>query len=165
MNKLLLVIATIVHLMPLPFGVSSIGATALYAGAYGPRRGSWAVPLLLLLAGNLVFGFYDLTVMAFVYAGFALSTFAGRWLLGGKRSYKLFCAAVALGATIFFLVSNFAIWLVGMYPPTIAGLVHCYVNGLPYFGQAMLADAAFCFVLFGLHPLLKRRQQTTAAVA
>ena len=60
------------------------------------------------------------------------------------------------------MVSNFAIWLLGMYPATMSGLLQCYVNGLPYLGQAMLADAAYCFVLFGLHAAIEQRQPTTA---
>ena len=160
MNNFLIVFATVAHLIPHPFGISSIGATALYSGAYGSKRVSWAVPLIPLFIGNLVFGFYDLTVMAFVYGGFALSTFAGRWFLARERSYKRYGAAVAAGATIFFLVSNFAVWLVGMYPPSMAGLVQCYINGLPFLGKALLADAAYCFVLFGLHALIERCQAT-----
>lgn len=162
MNRFVLVLASIAHLVPHPFGVSSIGATALYAGAYGDRRISWAVPMILLLIGNAIFGFYDVRVLAFVYAGFALSTFAGRWLLSSERNYLRFGSAIAIGATIFFVVSNFAIWLVGMYPPTIAGLVQCYVNGLPYLGQAAVADAVYCFVLFGLHAWIERRQPDPA---
>jgi ABC-type Fe3+-citrate transport system substrate-binding protein len=34
--------------------------------------------MIPLLVGNAIFGFYDFRVLAFVYAGFALSTFAGR---------------------------------------------------------------------------------------
>ena len=162
MNRFVLALAAVAHLVPHPFGVSSIGATALYAGAYGNKKTSWAIPMLLLLIGNAIFGFYDFWVLAFVYAGFGLSTLAGRYLLGNERNYWRYGSAVAIGATIFFVVSNFAIWLVGMYPPTFAGLVQCYVNGLPYLGQAAVADAAYCFVLFGLHNWLARRQLDAA---
>ena len=158
MNRFILALATIAHLVPHPFGVSSVGATALYAGAYGNKKTSWAIPMLPLLIGNAIFGFYDFRVLAFVYAGFALSTLAGRYLLSKEHNYWRYGSAVAIRATIFFVVSNFAIWLVGMYPPTFAGLVQCYVNGLPYLGQAAIADAAFCFVLFGLHNWIARRQ-------
>lgn len=158
MHKLLIVLATVIHLAPHPFGVSSVGATALYAGAFGPKRFSWAVPLLPLFIASLVSGFYDVTVMAFVFGGFALSTLAGRWFLARERTFTRYGSAIAVGASIFFIVSNFAVWLVGMYPPTFAGLVQCYVQGLAYLGQAALADAAYCFVLFGLHVLIERRQ-------
>ncbi len=160
MKKLLIGLATVLHLIPHSFGVSPIGATALYAGAYGPKRTAWAVPLLPLLIANLAFGFFDPVVMTFVYAGFALSSLAGRWLLRGDRGFTRFSAAVAAGATTFFAVSNFAVWLVGMYPPTMAGLTQCYVNGLPYLGQAMLVDAACCFLLFGLHNAIEHNAPT-----
>lgn len=159
MKKLLVALVSLLHLVPHPFGVSPIGATALYAGAYAPGRIAWLIPLLPLTLAAMLFGFYDPLVMAFVFAGFALATFAGRWLLRGQRSYGRFGAAIGLGATIFFLVSNFSIWLAGMYPATLAGLVQCYVNGFPYLLQAMLADAAYCFVLFGLHALIERQQR------
>lgn len=162
MNMLLLVLATVAHLAPHPFGVSSVGATALYAGAYGPNKLSWAVPVLMVLVGNLIFGFYDLTVLGFVYAGFALSTLSGRWLLRRGRSKLRYATAIALGAAIFFVTSNFAVWLVGMYPPTAAGLAQCYIRGLPFLGQAMLVDAAYCIVLFGLHSLVERRNAEPA---
>ena len=101
MNRFVLVIATLAHLVPHPFGVSSVGATALYAGAFGNRRYSWAVPLIPLFIGAAVFGFYDPIVMAFVFTGFALSTFAGRWLLSRQRSHIRYGAAVGVGACIF----------------------------------------------------------------
>ena len=164
MNKFVLGLATILHLMPLPFGVSSVGATALYAGAYGPARSFWAVPILLLVIGNLIFGFYEPIVLASVYAGFALSSVAGRWLLHQRRNRVRFSAAVIGGATIFFIISNFSIWYVGYYPATANGLLECYVRGLPYFGQAILADAAFGMLLFGLHAFLERRQVEPLAV-
>jgi hypothetical protein len=164
MKTLVIVLATLAHVVPHPFSVSSVGATALYAGAYAKNSIGWAVPMIPLLFGNAIFGFFDFTVLAFVYGGFALSTLSGRWLLRERRNYWRYGAAVAIGAAIFFLVSNFAVWLVGMYPPTFAGLLACYINGLPYLGQAMIADGAFCFVLFGLHAVLERRR-LAAAVA
>ena len=160
MNKLLILLATVFHLAPHPLGVSSVGATALYAGAYGAQRYSWAIPLIPLLLAALLFGFYNLVVMAFVFLGFATATLAGRYLLSRKRSYVRYGSAVTLGATAFFLLSNFGNWLAysELYAPGLTGLVQCYINGLPFFGQALIADAAYCFVLFGLHRLIEQRQ-------
>jgi len=161
MNKFLIGLVTVLHLVPHPFGVSPVGASALYAGAYGGKSTSWMVPLLPLFIAGLIFGFYDPVVMAFVFGGFALSTLAGRWFLRGERKLTHFGGAVVVGATIFFLLSNFSNWLVGYYPPTPGGLLQCYINGLPYLGQAMLADAAYCFVLFGLHNAIERRRPSS----
>lgn len=157
MRKRVVALATVAHLLPHPFGVSPVGALALYSGAFAPARGAWLVPLLPLTIAGLLGGFYDLRVLLFVYLGFALSTFAGRWFLRSERSRGRYVAAVGSGAVMFFLVSNFGMWLAGFFPLTAAGLLTCYVRGLPYLGQAMLADAAYCFVLFGLHRLLERQ--------
>ncbi|MDJ0712413.1 MAG: hypothetical protein QNJ14_18650 [Woeseiaceae bacterium] len=164
MNKLLLALVSIAHFLPHPFGVSPIGAMALYAGATGPKFTAWLVPLAPLFVGHLLTGFFDPVVMVFVYGGFALCALVGRLLLSSQRSWHRYAAAVVVQALVFFLVSNFSIWLVGMYPATLAGLIQCYVNGLPFFGQAILVDAAYCFVLFGLHAVLERDRSTLVAV-
>ena len=164
MKKLVIIVATVIHLLPHPFGVSSVGAMALYAGAFGDKRTSWMVPLIPLCLGLIVTGLYEPIVMLFVFAGFALSTFAGRWFLSRKRELWRFGGAVAVGALIFYLLSNFSMWLAGYYPKTLAGLAECYVAGLPFLGQSMLADAAYCFVLFGLHRTLDQREQGMATI-
>ena len=157
MQKLVVALGTLTHLLPHPFGVSSVGALALYSGAFAPARGAWLVPLLPLVIAGVIGGFYDLEVLLFVYLGFALSTFAGRWFLRRERSRGRYVGAIVSGAVIFFLVSNFGMWFAGFFPPTAAGLLDCYLRGLPYLGQAMLADAAYCFVLFGVHRLFEKQ--------
>lgn len=158
MNRLLLTLAALAHLIPHPFGVSPIGATALHAGAFGSRRTAWLVPLVPLSLGLLWRGWYEPVIMLFVFAGFALSTLIGHVLLGPQRNRKRYAFAVAAAATTFFLVSNFSIWLAGMYPPTAAGLLSCYLNGLPYLGTAILADTFYSLVLFGLHAHIAREK-------
>ncbi len=165
MNKWVIGIATSIHLIPHAFGVSPVGAAALYAGAHGRSHYSLLTPILILLVGNMIFGFYDPTVLAFVYAGFGLSALAGRWILSRKQNYPRYFVAISVGASLFYLMSNFAVWLVGYYPATTAGLVACYLNGLPYLGQALLVDAAFCFILFGLHHVLDRKGRFSTAAA
>ena len=164
MKKSLIALATVLHLVPHPFGVSPVGALALYSGAFGTNRLGWLTPMLPLAVAAMVFGFYDPLVMLFVFAGFGLSTLAGRWLLRRDRNYRRFGSAVVLGAFTFYLVSNFSVWLTGMYPPTAAGLVACYVAGLPFLLQAVVADAAYCFVLFGLHALIERHEGEAVTV-
>lgn len=156
MNKFLIMLATVIHLVPHPFGVSPVGASAIYAGAYADRRFAWMVPLIPLLVGNLVYGFYEPIVLIFVYAGFMLSSVAGR-LLSNKQDVLRLGAASVCGALIFFLVSNYSIWLVGMYPQTSAGLLQCYANGLPYLGAATAANFGFGILLFGAHKIIDGR--------
>jgi len=157
MRVLVISLATVMHLLPHPFGVSTVGALALYAGAFGRRPAASLVPLVPLALGLLLTGLYEPIILAAVGLGFVLATFAGRGFLARKRGLGRYGGAVVTGAAIFYLVSNLAVWVV-YYPRNLDGLVACFVNGLPYLGQSMLADAAYCFVLFGFHALLERRK-------
>ena len=158
MNRYLLILVTALHLVPHPFGVSPIGATALYASSYSTPRIFWLVPLIPLFIGDLFGGFYVPIVMLFVYAGFAASALIGRMLLAKQRNPRRLGTAVIVAAVVFYFVSNFSMLLAGYYPPTVAGLIACYVNGLPYLGTAMVADAVYCVLLFGGHALIEREQ-------
>ncbi|MDX1404191.1 MAG: DUF6580 family putative transport protein [Woeseiaceae bacterium] len=162
MNRLLLTSVSLLHFLPRPFGATPIGAIALYSGAYGNARIAWLTPLVPLFIGDLIGGFYNVTVMVFVYLGFALSAVVGRLLLSRERSARRIAVAIMAAAVIFYLVSNFSIWLVGMYPATLAGLIACYVNGLPYLGIALVADSAYCLLLFGAHALIERERPAAA---
>ncbi|MGI9261548.1 MAG: DUF6580 family putative transport protein [Woeseiaceae bacterium] len=158
MKIIVFALATVLHLVPRPFGVSPVGALSLYSGAFGSRRFFWALPFIPLTIAAFLFGFYDPTVMVFVYAGFALATFAGNRFLSGRRGLADYAAAIGSGAVAFYLVSNIGNWL-AFYPRTPAALVECYVNGLPFLLQATIADAFFCYVLFGLHQVLERTRK------
>ena len=150
-----LALAVALHMLPRPFGVSSVGATALYSGAYGDRRWSWLIVGIPLTLGLLVTGLYEPLVFAFVFLGFALSTLAGR-LLARRQCLRRFAAAVVLGASTFYLVSNISVWLV-YFPQSAAGLLECYIAGLPYLGVSILADSVYAAVLFGAHYAVRHR--------
>jgi len=162
MKTVVIVLATIIHLLPRPFGVSPVGALALYGGAFGPKGYFWAVPFIPLTVGAALFGFYDLKVMAFVYLGFTLASFAGNRFLSTGRKLPDFGVAIGAGATIFFLVSNVGNWL-AFYPRTGTALLECYLNGLPFLLQSVVADAFFCYVLFGVHRLQERTDKEPVA--
>jgi hypothetical protein len=160
MNKYVPALATVIHLLPHPFGVSTIGALAVYGGARSNRVMACITPLVPLLIGNLIFGFYEPGILLFVYVGFGASALAARFVLREKQNGRRYTLAVGTGAVVFFLVSNFSVWLAGMYPPTAAGLATCYLNGLPYLGVAVLADGFYSLLLFNLHNVIERRPLT-----
>ena len=156
------VLASILHVLPHPFGVSPVGGFAVYSGAFGETGRSRFAALIPLAAGLLVTGIYNLTVLAFVAAGMLAATLVARVLLR-RRSLARYPIAVFGAASAFYLLSNFAVWLVGYYPPTTAGLVACYIAGLPLLGVALLADAAYAGLFHLLHVAIDRRPGVEAA--
>ncbi len=55
------------------------------------------------------------------------------------------------GEVVFFAVTNFATWAVqtGYYPHTAAGLLQCYVAGIPFLKHALVSTPIFAVALFG----------------
>jgi hypothetical protein len=91
-----------------------------------------------------------------VYGSFLLSIAIG-WLLRERRTVPRVGGAVLLGAAQFFLITNFGVWmLLNSYPKTLAGLVACYIAGLPLFWNTLAGDALFSALLFGALFLAER---------
>ena len=47
------------------------------------------------------------------------------------------------GALIFFIVTNFGVWLSGMYGLTISGLYKCFVLAIPFFAYSVISTLFF----------------------
>ena len=163
---LLIALVGAARLLPHPENFAMVGALALFAGAYLPTRIAWLVPLGALLIGDAVIGFYNGVVMVGVYVGFAMSAMVGRAVLSQRRTTFRLGGSVLASALLFFLVSNFGVWLVA-YPNTFAGLVSCYVNAIPFFGRSLLGDLIYSALLFGAYEGLKHyfTQQVPQQVA
>ncbi len=71
-------------------------------------------------------------------------------------------ATVSLASsTLFFLVTNFGVWLQGgLYPLTVAGLVDCYVMAIPFFKTTVAGDLVYSAGFFGLYALAEQKQLT-----
>ena len=153
---LLILIVAFSRLVPHPLNFTPIGALGLFAGAYLLDRRSWMLPLCALLLSDLVIGFYEPIAMTFVYLGFALSAFLGRYLLSEKRAAIRLGGAALGSAIIFFILSNFGTWLSGtLYPMSLAGLIECYVMAVPFFGNTLLGDLFYTVVLFGCFEVIQ----------
>lgn len=153
------------------FNFTAVGGALLYFGA----RRSWRemlAPLAAFIATD-----YFLTVFSYRYS-FHASEYLPTWLwyiaamalgqilLSSKTTWLRFGAAVVLGPTSFFLLSNLAVWVSSvMYPHTIAGLVACYAAGLPFYGNDVASTAMVAGLAFGVPLLLRHLQAGRAAAA
>lgn len=155
--------AAAMRLLPHPANVTPIAAMALFGGVYfADRKIAFLVPLAAMYLSDLALGLfvYDFGwfhwLMPFVYASFAVTVCLG--LLIHRRLNVLTVGGAALTSSVlFFIVTNFGVWLVGnLYPKTIMGLVSCYVAAIPFFRNTLFGDAAYTLVLFGGFALAQR---------
>ena len=151
----IIVIAAALRIAPHPWNFTPIGAMALFSGAVvRDRRLAFVFPLLALFVGDISVGFHKL--MPLVYASFLLSVLIGRWMQNHRTPARI-ALATLLGAVQFFLVTNFAVWqFLGSYPHTAAGLLSCYVAGIPFFWNTLAGDAFYVLVFFGSFALAER---------
>lgn len=143
-----IIAAAALRLVPHPPNFSPIDAMALFGGAYLGRRGiAFVAPLAALLLSDLVLGFYH--GMATVYATVALIVLIGWWVSSKRTPLRIGAAAIA-SSVVFFVITNFGMWLFsGIYPVTYAGLVACYTAAIPFFQNTVAGDLFYTVLLFG----------------
>ena len=151
----LVLLAAALRILPHPWNFTPIGAMALFSGsAFRERWLRFTFPLLALFAGDAVVGFHKL--MPAVYLSFAVSVAIGMWI-GEERKFFRIAGGTLLGATQFFLVTNFAVWAVfTTYPKSAAGLTACYAAGIPFYWNSLAGDALYAGLLFGGYALAER---------
>jgi uncharacterized protein DUF6580 len=140
--------AALSRLIPHPPNFAPIGALALFGGAcFSSRRAAFAVPLAALFLSDLVLGLHVL--IPAVYGSFAMIVLLGFWLRRRRKVLPIACASL-VASVLFFVVTNFAVWVVGSsYPKTWDGLVVCYLAAVPFFHNTLLGDATYVVALFG----------------
>jgi hypothetical protein len=161
--------AAMSRLIPHPPNVAPIGAMALFGAAYyGKRYWAFLIPIASmwisdLVLNNVVYGqYFDRFVWFYSGSLFSCGALALIVMLGFRTLRKvtvpsLLGSAVSASA-LFFLVSNFGVWLsTDMYPHTATGLLACYTAGLPFFHNTLAGDAVYTAVLFGAFEWSARR--------
>jgi len=127
------------RLLPHPPNFTPITALALFSGAVLKRK--W-LPLVIMAVSDLFLGLHSL--IPYTWGSILLIT-----LLGSRLNWK----AMPLASFLFFVVTNFGVWLQGWYAMTLKGLVECYVMALPFYRNSILGDAFYTFAIFGAYKL------------
>jgi hypothetical protein len=151
----MIALTAVLRIVPHPWNFTPVGAMALFSGAVvKDRRLAFLFPVLALFAGDLFVGFHKL--MPMVYASYLINVALGYWIRNRRTVWRI-SGITLLGAIQFFLVSNFAVWaFLDAYPRNIAGLIACYVGGLPLFWNTLAGDALYAAILFGALSIAER---------
>lgn len=152
-------LAMFVRLTPHPANFTPVGAVALFAAVYLPKRWAVILPVSIMFLSDIFIGFYDLRLMLAVYGCFVLIGLVG--LLVRRQKNLLTVLSATLGVSVlFFLVTNFAVWAFSSwYPHTINGLVLNYTLAVPFFRNTLLGNVFFVGVLFGAYELVRQNSK------
>jgi hypothetical protein len=154
---LLILFAAFSRLIPHAPNFTPVISLALFAGAYLGKRLAFLVPVAAMLMSDLVVGFYDPVSMLFVYGSLLLIVAMGNTMNNRVSLIKLGGFSLA-GAVLFFVLTNFGVWIVpnSMYPRTLAGLIECYVMGIPFFGNTVYSALLYSALMFGVYEAAER---------
>lgn len=150
----LITIAALSRLLPHPPNFTAIGSIALFGGMISNSKlMKYVLPVGALLLSDIVLSI--VTPYSFFYAGiiwiymaFVLIVALGSYFK--KITIRNTILGSILGATFFFVFTNFGYWLSGtLYPLTFNGLVGCYAAAIPFFANTLVSTLLFSSVLFG----------------
>ena len=60
-----------------------------------------------------------------------------------------------IGALMFYLITNYGVWFLGMYPSDLSGLVQSYVMGIPFFGYSLISTLIFGLLIEAIFKIIK----------
>ncbi|MCS7176598.1 MAG: hypothetical protein NZ960_03075 [Candidatus Kapabacteria bacterium] len=155
----LIVLAALSRLLPHPPNFTPMMAIALFGGTVLSSGWAYGIPLGAMALSDIALGFLnrDWTItfhptLPVVYGCFAIGVALAQGFLRLKFRLSRLVAVVFASSFIFFIVTNFAVWLLtDWYPKTIEGLVACYVAALPFYRNSLMADIVYSGLLFGAY--------------
>ena len=127
----LILILALSRLMPHPDNFTPIIALAIMSSYFFRNINfSYAIMLFSMLLADFFIGVYS--HMLFVYLSLFLIVLIF-FKISKKMNYKNLFIFSFFGSLIFFLISNFGVWLVGnLYERNINGLIECYFMAIPF---------------------------------
>ena len=135
--------------IPHPPNFTSLLALSFYVPAI---LGIRFIPALVLsfLITDLIIGFHE--TILFTWGSVILIGIISKYF---NRSilFRLFGALV--GAIIFYLLTNFGVWISGLYEYNIVGLITSYTLALPFFGNTLISTLIFSVIIEILYKVYK----------
>jgi len=121
------------RLIPHPPNFTSLIALSFYIPAlFGIKY--IIIVLFAFFLSDLIIGFHQ--VLLFTWGSVVIIGLISKYFKNKifKRALGVFFAAV-----IFFIISNFGVWLNGSYGYTLEGLIQCYTLALPFFKYSIIS--------------------------
>ena len=77
------------------------------------------------------------------------------WVYASLFAIAYFQRGAVFSSTLFFVVTNFAVWTGGWYGYTLEGLLTCYIMAIPFFVNMLISTLIFAqvFKYVKTHPL------------
>ncbi|MFA7677377.1 MAG: DUF6580 family putative transport protein [Candidatus Omnitrophota bacterium] len=142
---LFIIIGIFSRVIPHVPNFSPLAAVALFSGLYINKKHGYLIPLAIYIISDAILGFHNTVV--FTWLSIAIIYFLGVRLRQRKTAVNTIVYTL-FSSILFFVITNFGVWAMGWYPPTVDGLIRCYVLAVPFFRMSLVANFAYVFVFF-----------------
>ena len=119
---------------------------ALMSGLYIKNRFIVLIPISIMLVSDLFIGSH--ITAPWVYSSILIICMIG-YLIKNNISNIFFYSI--LSSIVFFIISNFGVWLSGGYTYSLEGLVVCYIAAIPFFKNTLMSTVLFSFLIHVLN--------------
>ncbi len=155
-------VGILVRLIPHVPNFAPLAAVALFSGVYFNKKYGWLLPLGIYVLSDLIIGLHNTVI--FTWSSILIIYFLGRSLQRKKTVISTFLYTL-VSSVIFFVVTNFGVWLMGWYPPTLEGLVQCFIYALPFFRMSLVSNFVYVIVFFGVYEYFLSKSKLASNIA
>jgi hypothetical protein len=146
MIYLLYILGVASRLIPHAANFAPIGAIGIFSAKKLGGKKTIVVLMAIMITSDVFLGFSRIS--PYVYAGFLTYILASYMI--GKKIFSYILSPLA-GGTMFFLISNFGVWLGPWYIHDFAGFSSCMISAIPFYRNTLVGDVVFTVALFSLY--------------
>lgn len=167
-----MVVAAVARIVPHMPNFSPVEGLTLFGAAYLKRKELAAIlPVLLLYVTDLFINntimrpFYPESAGFIWFSNYMIYSWSAMIVIAilGVYVFRKISIQRVIGATlgasiVFFLISNFGVWLhsTSFYTKDFSGLMTCYIAAIPFLKTSMISSFLFNALLFGGYEIFFR---------
>lgn len=129
------------RLFPHPPNFTSLIALSFYIPALLGRKYIYTL-IIGFIVSDLYFGMHQ--VILFTWGSIFLIGYSSKFFF---RSFKTRSIANIYAAFLFFVITNFGVWLTGSYGYSFEGLITCYVMAIPFFTNTLISTMIYGLII------------------
>lgn len=127
--------------IPHPPNFTSLIALSFYVPVLMGRKFIPAIMVSFVIS-DLVIGLHSSVI--FTWGSVLVIGYFAQYF---KNSILMRLAGALTGAILFYLITNFGVWSLGMYSSNFNGLAQSYTMALPFFGYTLISTLLFSIII------------------
>tara|TARA_Y100001970_G_scaffold267854_1_gene358340 strand:- start:14911 stop:15408 length:498 start_codon:yes stop_codon:yes gene_type:complete len=142
----LILVGVLFRMVPHAPNFTPMLAIALMSGLYFRNKFSILLPIGIMLISDLFIGSH--AILPWIYFSFLIIYFLGRMIK--NNSLSIFLSSIC-SSILFFIISNFGVWMNGGYSYSIQGIVTCYMMAIPFLKNTLISTVLFSGLFYAIH--------------